>query len=285
MQSEKINERDRFYLEQLRVGELSIEARVQHIPEEVRREFEQEMKESAEELFERLPAAEFTDRLDSRRFSASALDEDGRETSEKKTRRNGGNVSISSRIVPFIRNNSLSKALPIAAAAVFALVLSFAGMYPSLFQKSEIPVERIKGMEPMLNIYRAEGEQAKLLDDNTFAREYDLLQLEYNSAGYTYGMIFSIDGRGTVTLHYPVSDNVIPELNTGSVLLPYSYQLDDAPGFERFFFIVADEEFSARQVLREAERFAESRSHGKAGMLNLPMDFSQYSITILKEEK
>jgi len=280
MQGGKINERDKFYLEQLFIGELKQESKLEHIPEIVRQNMREEFRAEAEELFDRIPPRQFAEQLLERE-----------KNNQLEQRQLHSELSLNRAARSWRRSDDtgvhwpLTRVLPIAAAAVFAVLVGILATYPSLQPGSDAPVERIKGMEPALNIYRAEGEQARLLEDRDRAREYDLLQLEYNAAGYPYGVILSIDGRGTVTLHYPTAATRPPELNSGSVLLPYSYQLDDAPEFERFFFLVSQKEFSLQRVLESAEEMAAGRNHGRSGTLELPADIKQYSIMILKEDK
>lgn len=270
MQSGKISGRDRFYLEQLFIGELKDESKVGHIPENIRQNMKDDFRAEAEELFGRIPPRQFEAETKWKMQSEPLPD---RMTRDRRRPRHLDTSWPAMRV------------LPIAAAAVFAVLVGILATYPSLQPGSDAPVERIKGMEPELNIYRAEGEKARLLEDRDRAREYDLLQLEYNAAGYPYGVIISIDGRGTVTLHHPTAATRPPELNSGSVLLPYSYQLDDAPEFERFFFLVSQEEFSLQRVLESAGRMASSRDRGRHGMLELPAGIKQFSVTILKEDR
>lgn len=280
MQSGKISGRDRFYLEQLYIGELKEQSKVEHIPEIVRQNMIEDCRAGAEELFDRIPPRQFAEGLLERQKN------EDKEDSRLRIEPSSNRAARSRRRPGQIGGHwPVTRILPIAAAAVFAVLVGILATYPSLQPGSDAPVERIKGMEPALNIYRAEGEQARLLEDRDRAREYDLLQLEYNAAGYPYGVIISIDGRGTVTLHYPTAATRPPELNSGSVLLPYSYQLDDAPEFERFFFLVSQEEFSLQRVLESAEEMASGRNQGRYGTLELPAGIKQYSITILKEDK
>lgn len=277
MSVENITGRDIFYLEQLEIGELKDSEKVAHIKKEDREKISTYFTNSREELFQKLSPDDFrrniSERLEQeeREERASEPDERPEETEAKHPR-----------IVKFPAWRS-GKFLPLAAAALFAVAVGFFGF----FQQDEggIPagIERIKGMEPSLNIYRAEGEGAQLMDEREGAREYDLLQIEYNGAGEPYGMIFSIDGRGTVTLHYPESLSQAPKLETGSVLLPYSYQLDDAPDFERFFFVTSEKSFNPERILDSALRLASQENHGRTGVLQLQADFEQYSLIILKE--
>jgi len=265
MESGNLNGRDRFYLEQYLLGELRDESKIAHITDDVRQNMENEMKNEDEVLFRRMPVQEFAARVQDR-------------TEINRGPYQPGEGERSGR---FLR---IQGVMPLAAAALIAVCIGIAGFFPDLFATGESPIERIKGMGPVLNIYRAEGEQARLLQDRALAREDDLLQIEYNAAGFSYGMILSIDGRGTVTLHYPASTSRIPELNTGSVLLPYSYQLDDAPDFERFFFVVSEREFNPVAVLDAARKLSSGQERGRQGSLILPDAFRQYSITIVKED-
>lgn len=265
MESGKLNGRDRFYLEQYLLGELRDESKIAHITGDVRQNMENEIKDEDEALFRRMPVQQFAARIQDR----TEINRGPYRPVERKD------------MSRFLRMQGF---MPLAAAALIVVCIGIAGIFPDLFLMNENPVERIKGMGPVLNVYRAEGEQARVLQDRAIAREDDLLQLEYNAAGFSYGMILSIDGRGTVTLHYPASTTRIPALNTGSVLLPYSYQLDDAPDFERFFFVVSEQEFNPGAVLDAARKLSSGQDRGRQGSLLLPDAFKQYSITIVKED-
>ena len=85
---------------------------------------------------------------------------------------------------------------------------------------------------------------AEILQDGEKVGEGDTLQIGYVAAGQAYGVILSVDGRGTVTVHLPSASSVAQPLDQeGIVLMPFAYQLDDAPEFERFFFVTSKEEF------------------------------------------
>lgn len=175
--------------------------------------------------------------------------------------------------------------IPLSAAAVLLL---FFAIFPF---NSEVEVTgvqgnpeviRLKGQKPALYIFRGNDDQAEILSNNTLVKERDLLQISYDSAGSKYGVIFSIDGRGTVTLHFP--DNVYSNTRLdygGKVYLPYSYELDDAPFFERFFFVTSDHEIDAAEIMEKAAHIAKGN---KSEMLNLPSDQNQQSIILFKEE-
>lgn len=175
--------------------------------------------------------------------------------------------------------------IPLSAAAVLLL---FFAIFPfnqgtDVSGRQDNPeVIRLKGNQPSLYIYRGNADQTEMLGNNTLVRERDLLQISYDGAGSKYGVIFSIDGRGTVTLHFP--DNVYSNTRLdygGKVYLPYSYELDDAPFFERFFFVTSNHEIDAADIMEKAAQIAKGN---KSEMLNLPSDQSQQSIILFKEE-
>lgn len=178
------------------------------------------------------------------------------------------------------------------AAAAVALI---AGVSPFLFRQQpavapSVPgteITRIKGLEPELSVYRKQEGTVEQLDRGSVARERDLLQISYNAAGKPFGTIFSIDGRGVVTLHYPSDTGGSLVLKRdGEVPLESAYQLDDAPFFERFFFVASDSTFSISTVLSAADVMAKQLISGtdpEAGKLTLPDGFYQTSLTILKE--
>ena len=56
---------------------------------------------------------------------------------------------------------------------------------------------------PALRLYRRVAGADQLLRDGATARPGDLLQLAYAAGGETHGVILSIDGAGSVTLHFP----------------------------------------------------------------------------------
>lgn len=111
-------------------------------------------------------------------------------------------------------------------------------------------VDRAKGDGAKLFIYRKDGNMAIELENGSTVKQGDLLQLSYVAAGAQYGFILSIDGNGTVTSHYPDSGASSAKLTaTGEVPLDFAYQLDDAPSFERFFFITGTKPFTVASFM------------------------------------
>ena len=156
-----------------------------------------------------------------------------------------------------------------------------------------VPVDtRIKGLESIdmtktkIIIYRKKGDEAEILKEGELAKAGDLLQIAYVPAGKTYGVIFSIDGNGVVTLHYPENINSSTILKQEKiVLLSSAYELDDAPEFERFFFITALTEINVQEILKQAKALADSHNPAKKEISALPDTYSQFSILLRKGER
>jgi len=153
-------------------------------------------------------------------------------------------------------------------------------------------ITRIKGEESIdftktqVIIYRKSKGAVELLSNRSQAKAGDLLQLGYVPAGKTYGVIFSIDGNRVVTLHYPESRNNSSLLKQERKNLLFSaYELDNAPDFERFFFITAMEEIDIENILKKAEELARTPASAKTTNLELPESCHQYSILLNKEKQ
>lgn len=188
---------------------------------------------------------------------------------------------------PKIIEGVFKTALPLAAAAALFVTLGLPMLQnqamPNLADENGAAI-RLKGIKPHFQIYRQTGTDAEPLTDQDLARENDLLQLSYVAAGAEYGVLLSIDGRGAVTLHYPDSPYGDQRLaSDGEYALPFSYQLDDAPSFERFYFIAGEEEIPMELVMEEAERVAMSRTGKWVESFRIPEEFTQQSILLLKE--
>jgi hypothetical protein len=112
-----------------------------------------------------------------------------------------------------------------------------------------------KGLKPFLIVYRKVGTHSEKLKASQRVKAKDLLQVSYVSSGASYGVIFSVDSLGGITLHLPESYGVAEKLNqTDEVILSNSFELDRAPGFERFYFITSSKSFDVKTVISEALR-------------------------------
>ena len=181
-------------------------------------------------------------------------------------------------------------AMPGAAAIVAFALIVFGGIGvetdPAVSADQEIV--RLKGARPQISVFRASGTgtgEAEQLEDGALARAGDRIQIAYNAGDAPYGMIVSIDGRGATTLHYPLTASAEPVLEPGgSEQLPYAYQLDDAPAFERFYFITSGETFSVSDVLESVRAQASRIAAGEQETIQLSGAFDTYSVTIRKGE-
>ncbi|MFH1466912.1 MAG: ActD-like protein [Pseudomonadota bacterium] len=171
---------------------------------------------------------------------------------------------------------------PLLAAA---LVLFFVLAPPSPQhgpQDPELIRTTAKGLEPALKVYRRAGEAQERLEAGAKVAPADLLQLAYVAKGYDHGVILSVDGRGGVTLHLPSEPGGSTALELdGEQSLGFSYELDDAPGFERFFLVSSDKPIDVQVVLAAATTIA---AGGKAREEALPLPEHLRQTSVLLEK-
>ncbi|MEJ7602671.1 MAG: hypothetical protein WKG01_32580 [Kofleriaceae bacterium] len=135
-----------------------------------------------------------------------------------------------------------------------------------------------------LRAFRLAGDHVERLERDSVVRAGDLIQLRYNAGGRRYGVIASIDGAGAVTLHHPASEDAPPEATVLAVkptALPYAYALDDAPGFERFFFLTSDAPIEISPTL-DSLRAVARRSDRATASPDLPAGLDQWSLRLRK---
>jgi hypothetical protein len=68
----------------------------------------------------------------------------------------------------------------------------------------------------------------------------------------------------------------------GEVRLPSAYELDNAPSFERFFLVRADESFEVAPVLKAARALSARAPVARRAPLPLPAGFNQVSLALEK---
>ncbi len=167
------------------------------------------------------------------------------------------------------------------AAAALLLVVIFAPQEPRPPRETE-GIRSKYVMSPSLMVFR-KGEKNPLIQGQV-AKAGDVIQLQYNAKGAAFGIIFSVDGRGTITLHYPSDRNgatTLPDHGSKLTTLDFSYELDDAPGFERFFFVTSHEPLDVGQVLEKAEALGASET----GELPLGAELSQCDFVLKKTSR
>jgi hypothetical protein len=175
------------------------------------------------------------------------------------------------------------------AAAAIVLVLALPHAWPAapgVRDASAADGDRIKGLEPSLTVYRRTTSGSETLADGSIARTGDLLRLGYVAAGHAYGVIVSIDGRGVITRHLPpTGDRAAPLGRGAATLLDNSYELDDAPGWERFYFVTSDSPFAIAPVIAAAKTAAGAPPGRIPSTLPLARELSQSVFSLQKEVK
>lgn len=102
-----------------------------------------------------------------------------------------------------------------------------------------VKVTRLKGLAPALVLQKQIGTATTTtLQPGAVVDAGDIVQVRTRAASMSHGVVVSIDGRGGVTRHFP--DNGDTTLPTGTAALPFSFELDDAPDYERFFLVTAN---------------------------------------------
>lgn len=145
--------------------------------------------------------------------------------------------------------------------------------------------DRIKGLAPTLRVYRKTSARSEILSDGAFARKGDIVRVGYEAAGRPYGFILSIDGRGSVTRHLPATGDFAARLEPSStVLLDQAYELDDAPRWERFYFITGTSRFAVGPVLEAAAQAAVNQRDRPLTDLALPYGLEQSIFSLHKED-
>ncbi len=154
--------------------------------------------------------------------------------------------------------------IPLAAAAVLILALFVAlpslgpgmgeGMSDTTRPKGIAPPETLG--TPDMILYRNSPAGVETLENGDSATEHDLIQVAFTGGGSWWGSILSVDGNGIVTRHWPMEgDDAVPLGNTSEFLLPFSYELDDAPSFEAFFLIWSDSTFTVPKAMKLLEEY------------------------------
>ena len=103
---------------------------------------------------------------------------------------------------------------------------------------------RIKGMDARMEVWKKTADSAVQMSNLDEAREGDEIQLRYSVPEKSFGLLFSMDGNGSLTMHMGAGNQAI-ELAPGEMTtLPFAYKLDNAPKFEKFFLLTSRNSFS-----------------------------------------
>jgi len=150
----------------------------------------------------------------------------------------------------------------------------------------------LKGNQEIAGNQGIAGNQEIALENQTMLGVGDTVQLAYTTAASgpsseLYGVIFSIDGRSVVTMHYPYRKGQNPLLVSGKrIFLEEAYTLDDAPGYEVFVLVVSSQALDVEALLSEAQKIASNSEEAqfieessKAAFYNCEVD----TVTVLKK--
>jgi hypothetical protein len=180
------------------------------------------------------------------------------------------------------------------AAAAVVMAASLLPSLPSLRQRtgpapqtasdvSGSTADRVKGEAATNFVYRNSAAGSQRLKDGDAARAGDLCRVAYRAAVPRFGLIVSVDGRGVVTRHLPVSGSAAVRLAPGeSTPLAAAYELDDAPRWERFFLITSATQFAVEPVIEAVRDAAAKAGDDPPSALALPDGFEQTSFLLRK---
>lgn len=184
------------------------------------------------------------------------------------------------------RRASSRPALYLSAAALL-IVLAGVALTRTLLFPSVDDLSRPKGGAPGFSVYRKSSAAPEELRDGTTAAAGDLLQIKYSAGGARYGAIFSLDGRGRLTRHFPAPGagpgSAAPRLSPGGAALDAAYELDDAPEFERFFLITSKSEFDLSSAASALRDLAASGSAAATVSPRLPAGMEWKSLLLVKK--
>jgi hypothetical protein len=208
-------------------------------------------------------------RLAALRQSDSAL----RETYPSDSVLPGIRARMAERVEPARpRRQWLLVALPIAAALVL-----FINPAPN---QIVVDGNRIKGGDPALYLYRKTADGVEELQNGDIASEHDLIQIKYQPGDKRYGVILSVDGRNTISVHLPEKGRQAAELELGRAdTLGFSYELDDAPTRERFYFISSVSAFAVQEAIDAVKTHVPDQGP----QLDLAEGYSQRIFTLMKD--
>jgi hypothetical protein len=143
------------------------------------------------------------------------------------------------------RPDRIAPLFPIGRRRALAFALMLLGAAPLVLWKLpnptlDTPSERLKGKQAELRLYRNTAAGPERVASGSPAAAGEVYQMEFHPGTFAYGAIFSVDGNGSVTLHWPARPDgstawsALPEHR-----LPSAFKLDDSPRFERFHLLLS----------------------------------------------
>ena len=166
--------------------------------------------------------------------------------------------------------------------ALFVVLPSFSGD-PEKGQNRRPAPYRSKGETIHLMAHLVVENQQQQLFDQGLVRAGDRIQLSIKKAKGLSFFVFSIDGHGVISTHYPREQaSKIEESDFFS--LPASYRLDNAPNFENFYLVSAQEILDKEDILKkikEAQKNTDFQTNFRA---LIPAKFTINQISLKKEK-
>ncbi len=251
-----------YWLERLALGEVS---------DKQRRRIEAELTAAGDDVDERLAGLRASNEALLEEYPAEMMAShiEARLEERKKVRERDVERALRRDTSP----NRWWGGLAVLAAAAAALIVFTMPkpprVHPGRGTDGSADAVRLKGAQPKLVLWRKAQGKAERLNDGAVAHAGDTLQIQYSAAGQRFGVIASVDGRGAVTLHYPSAPAGKTRLKKSVTALDFGYQLDDAPRFERFFFITSDKPLDSKQILDSLKTLAR-RHDARDGQPELP---------------
>ena len=186
-------------------------------------------------------------------------------------------------------SNIVKKTIPyFSGLAIAALALFVVGpvfFTQSYNQEASEEIVYAKGLDSRIILYLKEGSDSRILKEGDLLKEGDELRIAYFSGNAPYGVILSIDGRNTITVHYPYGDGQNPLISTGKeVRLDFSYELDDAPKYEKFYFITSRNTFDTSLIIDKTKEMLKQNAKDLPNGIALGEQFAQFSILVQKED-
>jgi len=144
----------------------------------------------------------------------------------------------------------------------------------------------VKGGKPSLVLYRRVAGGSERLEPGARVRTGDRIRIGYKATERAYGVIVSVDPRGTVTRHLPTEGQQAARLEpNGLVMLDSAYELDATPGWERFYFVTGSQAFEVEPTVRAAREAAARGTSQSPPALALPRQLDQFVFTLPKDDR
>ena len=136
--------------------------------------------------------------------------------------------------------------IPATLGARARLVTTDSNAADTVRVKGNADTKAFENRNPKINLYRLDGDTITTLKNGASAKSGDVIQITYNAGNKDYGVIFSVDGNGNITRHFPEDSWKAEPLhhNYNETPLDFSYELDNAPDFECFIMVTSKEQFS-----------------------------------------